>query len=246
MERRSRCACRRKLYLKSFGAVPESAVPESAETMLAETVLAETVLAETVALRSHGSAEKKALGSASWTAAPAPRRRNVSARGGVGSRAVPPLRARQHSQERATGLLLDYRRVLAGGTGSPTACLARGRAEALPEASGSGGPRKACAGGGGANHVCTHNRVPTSPSAHQSIARHMTACVQKSRDDLEAGRRRGRAGCLRMEGVRAEGASAAARESACARARTARMQPAAGTWDVPYGSAEIAQVSKCV
>ena len=70
----------------------------------------------------------------------------------------------------------------------------------------------------------------------------MTACVQKSRDDLEAGRRRGRAGCLRMEGVRAEGASAAARESACARARTARMQPAAGTWDVPYGSAEITQV----
>jgi len=164
MERRSRRACRRKLYLKSFGAVPESAVPESAETVLAETVLAETVLAETVlaetvALRSHGSAEKKALGSASWTAAPAPRRRNVSARGGVGSRAVPPLRARQHSQERATGLLLDYRRVLAGGTGSPTACLARGRAEALPEASGSGGPRKACAGGGGANHVCTQPRA---------------------------------------------------------------------------------------
>ena len=29
--------------------------------------------------------------------------------------------------------------------------MARGRAEALPEASGSGGPRKACAGGGGAN-----------------------------------------------------------------------------------------------
>ena len=68
MERRSRCACRRKLYLKSFGAVPESAVPESAET-----VLAETVLAETVALKSHGSAEKKALGSACWTAAPVPR-----------------------------------------------------------------------------------------------------------------------------------------------------------------------------
>jgi hypothetical protein len=31
----------------------------------------ETVLAETVALKSHGSAEKKALGSASWMAAPA-------------------------------------------------------------------------------------------------------------------------------------------------------------------------------
>jgi hypothetical protein len=104
--------------------VPESAVPESAVPESSETVLAETVLAETVALKSHGSAERKALGSACWTAAPVPRRRNVSARGGVGSRAVPPLRARPYSQERATGLLLDYRGVLAGGTGSPTACLA--------------------------------------------------------------------------------------------------------------------------
>ena len=91
MERRSRRACRRKLYLKSFGAVPESAVPESAETVLAETVLAETVLAETVlaetvALRSHGSAEKKALGSASWTCAEA--KECISAgRGGEQSRA---------------------------------------------------------------------------------------------------------------------------------------------------------------
>ena len=32
-----------------------------------------------------------------------------------------------------------------------------------------------------------HNRVPTSPSAHQSIARQMAACVQKSRDDWRRG-----------------------------------------------------------
>ena len=80
-----------------------------------------------------------------------------------------------------------------------------------------------------------HNRVPTSPSAHQSIARHMTACVQKSRDDWRRGGAGGGAGCLRMEGMRAEGASSAAR----VRARRATSSRHLG---LPYGSAEITQV----
>jgi len=141
-------------------AVPESAVPESAETVLAETVLAETVLAETVALKSHGSAERKALGSACWTAAPVPRRRNVSARGGVGSRAVPPLRARPYSQERATGLLLDtvvYWRV-GPASQQPAWPQRQGRSAARSQWQWRA-EEGLCWHPSGANHVCTQPRA---------------------------------------------------------------------------------------